>query len=183
MFGAAILRKSDLSVVHADTNQEGEKVGGSPIWHGETWCIKQFFDIPRDKRPDVKECLFLTTHEPCSLCLSAITWAGFDNFTYCFTYEDTDKLFDVNGDLDIFAHVFHLNRDERPQQASKDGTQKQVRPEYKLQNKYFVALSFAELVAAIDDPAEKDRWAEKVEKTKYNYGMLIKEYRNNIGEV
>jgi tRNA(Arg) A34 adenosine deaminase TadA len=181
LFGAAILRKSDLGVVHADTNQEGDKVGGSLLWHGETWCIKQFFEIPRDRRPDVKDCLFLTTHEPCSLCLSAITWGGFDNFCYMFTYEDTDKLFDINGDLDIFAHVFHLKEDERAQQASKDGTQKQVRPEYKLQNKYFVALSFAELGAAIDDPAEKDKWASEVEEVKRSYGKLSKEYRKNTG--
>ena len=181
LFGAAILRKSDLSVVHADTNQEGEKVGGSPLWHGETWCIKQFFEVPPKERPDVKDCLFLTTHEPCSLCLSAITWAGFDNFTYLFTYEDTDELFDINGDLDIFAHVFHLKEDEKAQQARRDRTRKQIRPEYKLRNKYFVALSFAELVAAIEDETERDQWAEKVEETKRNYGMISKEYRKNTG--
>lgn len=181
LFGAAIIRKSDLSVVHADTNQEGDKVGGSPLWHGETWCIKQFFEIPPAQRPAVNDCLFLTTHEPCSLCLSAITWSGFDNFTYMFTYEDTDKLFDINGDLDIFVHVFHLKADETARQASVDGSQKQVRPEYKLQNKYFVAVSFAELVAAIPDSGEQGRWADRVEDVKRSYGQLSKEYRKNTG--
>lgn len=179
MFGAAILRKSDLSVVHADTNQAGEKVGGSPLWHGETWCIKQFFEIPREHRPDTKECLFLTTHEPCSLCLSAITWAGFDNFTYMFTYEDTEKLFG-GKDLEVFEHVFYRMEGEKAQQASSDGTQRQVRPEYKLRNKYFIALSFAELVAAVDDPTERNQWTDKVAEAKRSYGMLSKEYRRNI---
>ncbi|KAJ9654247.1 hypothetical protein H2198_006707 [Neophaeococcomyces mojaviensis] len=179
LFGAAIFRKSDLSLIIADTNQEGEEVGGSPIWHGETWTIKRFFEMPRDTRPDVKECLFLTTHEPCSLCLSAITWAGFDNFTYMFTYEDTDKLFDIRGDLDVFEHVFHLNGGETAQQASSDGSKKQVRPEYKLRNKYFVALSFAELVAAVEDSGKREDWARRVEKVKRTYGSLSPEYRKN----
>ena len=32
---------------------------------------------------------FLSSHEPCSLCLSAITFSGFDNFYYLFPYEST----------------------------------------------------------------------------------------------
>lgn len=96
-----------------------------------------------------------------------------------FTYEDTEKLFD-GKDLDVFEHVFHRKEGERAQQASKDGAQRQVRPEYKLRNKYFVALSFAELVAGVDDPAERVQWANKVEEAKGSYGMLSKEYRRNI---
>lgn len=179
LFGAAILRKSDLSVVIADTNQEGDKVGGSPIWHGETWTIKRFFDIPKEQRPEVKECLFLTTHEPCSLCLSAITWAGFDNFTYMFTYEDTDELFDIRGDLDVFEHVFYRNEGQTAQQATQERAQ--VRPEYKLRNKYFVALSFAELVATVKNLDDQHAWARKVEEVKRTYGSLSPEYRKNTG--
>jgi len=177
LFGAAILRKSDLSVVYADTNQER----GSPLWHGETWTLKQFFDIPVEDRPDVKDCLFLTTHEPCSLCLSAITWSGFDNFTYMYTYEETHNIFECHGDLDIFQHVFHSKEGESAQQASKDGKQKQVRPQYNLRNQFFVALSFAELVAAISNEKEKDKWADKVEEVKKSYGSLAEAYRRNMG--
>lgn len=78
LFGAAILRKSDLSLVIAETNNETE----NPLWHGEMHAIKKFFELPEDQRPATKDCIFLTTHEPCSLCLSGITWAGFDNFYY-----------------------------------------------------------------------------------------------------
>ena len=177
LFGAAILRKSDLSVVYADTNQER----GSPLWHGETWTLKQFFKIPAEDRPAVKDCLFLTTHEPCSLCLSAITWSGFDNFTYMYTYEETHNIFECHGDLDVFQHVFHLKEGESAQQAGKDGKQKQVRPQYNLRNQFFVALSFAELVAAISDEGEKDKWAKKVEEVKESYGSLAEAYRRNMG--
>jgi tRNA(Arg) A34 adenosine deaminase TadA len=92
LFGAAILLKCDLLAVHASTKQ----AGGFPLWHGETWTIKQFFEIPADRRPAPKDCHFLTTHEPCSLCPSAILWAGFDNFVYMYTctYEETHHVFE-----------------------------------------------------------------------------------------
>lgn len=85
LFGAAILRKSDLSVVIAETNNETE----NPLWHGEMHAIKRFYELPAETRPDPKDCIFIATHEPCSLCLSGITWSGFDNFYYLFTYVDS----------------------------------------------------------------------------------------------
>ncbi|GAB1215522.1 hypothetical protein ATERTT37_004713 [Aspergillus terreus] len=177
LFGAAILRKSDLSVVYADTNQER----GSPLWHGETWTLKQFFEIPADQRPPVQDCLFLTTHEPCSLCLSAILWSGFDNFIYMYTYEETHHIFECHGDLDIFNDVFNVREGEEARQASVDGTQAQVRPQYKLRSKRLVALSFAELVAAIGDKSEQEQYVAKVEGVKRSYGRLSEAYRRNLG--
>ena len=61
VFGAAILRKSDLSVVIAETNNETD----NPLWHGEMHAIKRFFELPADQRPLTSDCLFLATHEPC----------------------------------------------------------------------------------------------------------------------
>src|SRR5262245_52295892 len=69
LFGAAILRKSDFSLIVRETNNESS----NPLWHGEIHAIKRFFELPREKRPDTKDCIFLATHEPCSLCLSGIT--------------------------------------------------------------------------------------------------------------
>jgi len=51
-----------------------------------------------------------------------------------FTYEDTDELFDIRGNLDVFEHVFHSVEGETAQQASVDGKRKHVRPEYNLRN-------------------------------------------------
>jgi tRNA(Arg) A34 adenosine deaminase TadA len=104
LFGAAILRKSDLSVVVAETNNELE----NPLWHGEMHALKRFYELPAAARPATKDCLFLTTHEPCSLCLSAITWSGFDNFYYFFTYEDSRDAFAIPHDLKILDEVFRL---------------------------------------------------------------------------
>jgi tRNA(Arg) A34 adenosine deaminase TadA len=43
IFGAAILRKADLSVIVAETNNEIE----NPLWHGEIHAIKRFHELPR----------------------------------------------------------------------------------------------------------------------------------------
>jgi tRNA(Arg) A34 adenosine deaminase TadA len=46
IFGAAILRKSDLALVVAETNNEL----GNPLCHGEVHTQKRFYELP-DKPP------------------------------------------------------------------------------------------------------------------------------------
>ena len=104
VFGAAVLRKSDLSLVIAGTNRETE----NPLFHGEIATLNAFYEIPAEGRSPTADCLFLSTHEPCSLCLSAITWAGFDNFYYLFGYEDTRDTFNIPHDLKILSEVFGI---------------------------------------------------------------------------
>jgi tRNA(Arg) A34 adenosine deaminase TadA len=104
IFGAALVLKSDLSLVLAETNNELE----NPLWHGEMHLLKRFHEQPADKRPQAKDMYFITTHEPCSLCMSAITWAGFDNFWYFFSHEDSRDAFSIPHDLKILKEVFKL---------------------------------------------------------------------------
>lgn len=102
VFGAALLRKDDLSLVLAETNHET----ANPLFHGEVHCLVRFFELPAGERPATSDLLFLSTHEPCSLCLSAITWAGFDNFTYLFSHEDSRDSFAIPHDLRILHEVY-----------------------------------------------------------------------------
>ena len=108
IFGAAILKKKDFSLVVAGSNNEVE----NPIWHGETHTLKKFYEINKNSRPNEKDCIFLCSHEPCSLCLSAITFSGFDNFYYLFPYEMTSDEFSIPHDLKILKEVFKVNNGE-----------------------------------------------------------------------
>ncbi|MCX7828980.1 MAG: nucleoside deaminase [Thermanaerothrix sp.] len=100
VFGAAVLRRDDLSLVVAGTNQEAF----SPLWHGEVYTIKLFYEL--QGHPDPSECLFLSTHEPCSMCISALAWSGFKDVFYFFGYEHTKEDFNIPHDLKMLKEVF-----------------------------------------------------------------------------
>ena len=51
LFGAAILRKSDLSLVIAETNNEVE----NPLWHGEMHALKKLYERDRSTLPSPKD--------------------------------------------------------------------------------------------------------------------------------
>ncbi len=106
VFGAAILRKDDWSLVVAASNHETE----NPLWHGEVHTLKRFYEMPSEARPATRDCIFVATHEPCSLCLSAITWTGFDNFYFLFGYTDTSDVFNIPHDLKILKEVFRIDK-------------------------------------------------------------------------
>ena len=108
IFGAAIINKNDHSLVVAGTNNETK----NPLWHGEIHTLKKFYEVDKKKRPDEKNCIFLSSHEPCSLCLSAITFAGFNNFYYLFPYESTSKEFNIPHDLNILKEIFNITNGE-----------------------------------------------------------------------
>ena len=139
LFGAAILRKSDLSVVVAETNNETE----NPLWHGEMHAIKRFYELQADQRPEARDCIFLATHEPCSLCLSGITWAGFDNFYYLFSYEDTRDSFGIPHDIAILREVYAVPDPET-------GIVSPDRPLYNRVNKFWTSHSLIQMIAALD---------------------------------
>lgn len=156
LFGAAIVRKSDHSLVVAAANAETE----NPLWHGEIAAIKKFYETPPRERPEPSECLFLSTHEPCAMCLAAITWAGYDNFYYLFGYQDTKNAFRIPHDLDILKEVF--DRD--------DGGYHRV-------NAYWTAHDIAELVAGLPGP-EKGLLEARVEKIARTYQDLSDLYQS-----
>ena len=100
VFGAAVLLKKDLSLVLASTNHEAF----SPLWHGEVYCIKQFFE--KQGHPEPKDCIFLATHEPCCMCTSSIAWSGFDEVYYLFGYESTEDEFNILHDQKMIKDIF-----------------------------------------------------------------------------
>ena len=103
IFGAFILKKSDLSIICLGTNQETK----NPLFHGE---ISALFNLYKTQYSNAKDYYFISSHQPCSLCLSAITWSGFDNFYYFFPYEDTKDNFNIPHDLKILEEVFNKKK-------------------------------------------------------------------------
>ena len=160
IFGAAILLKSDLSLVIAESNNEIE----NPLWHGEMHAIKKLYDRNRDTLPAPEDCLFLSTHEPCSMCLSAITWAGYDNFYYLFSYEDSRDDFAIPHDLKILKEVFNL----------KEG-------EYPKNNSFWNAHNLGRMAQELPQD-ERQPLEEKIAQIRQTYVALSETYQAHKGE-
>ena len=160
IFGAAILKKKDLSLVVAGSNNETE----NPIWHGETHTLKKFYKINKNSRPNEKDCIFLCSHEPCSLCLSAITFSGFDNFYYLFPYEMTSDEFSIPHDLKILKEVFKVNNGE-----------------YNKENSYWKSHSIHMLIEKLSS-LKKEKFMNQLEEIKKSYIILSNKYQASKNE-
>ena len=153
IFGAFIIKKTDLSLVITGTNNEIT----NPLYHGEISALFNFFE---SKNLNPKDYFFISSHEPCSLCLSAITWSGFDNFYYFFPYADTKSSFNIPHDLNILKEVFHISEGE-----------------YKKDNKYWKSFSIIDEIKK-NDGLNNPIFNEKIDKIKLLYEELSVEYQN-----
>jgi tRNA(Arg) A34 adenosine deaminase TadA len=160
LFGAAILRKKDRKLVLAETNNETE----NPLWHGEVHALKRFYEMPKASRPETKDCIFLATHEPCSLCLSAITWTGFDNFYYLFSHEDSRDSFAIPHDLKILKEVFTLDPGG-----------------YNAENAYWKSYALPALVKALPE-RERARLEGRIRAISGRYDALSSKYQEGKAE-
>ncbi len=158
VFGAAILRKSDLSLVLAGTNDETD----NPLLHGEINTLNQFYALA--DRPPTAELLFLTTHEPCTLCMSAITWAGFDNYYYFYSHEDSRDSFAIPHDLVILKELFGLEPGG-----------------YRRTNAFWTAYSISDLIEAEDEPRRSDLRGQR-QRIHQRYLALSDQYQETKGD-
>ncbi|RGP73125.1 hypothetical protein FLONG3_6441 [Fusarium longipes] len=173
VFGAAILSSKTLKPLTVSTNNER----ASPLLHGEINCIQTFymqtFPDPKNRPDPREECVFFATHEPCSLCLSGITWSGFKELYYLFTYEDSRDQFSIPYDIDILEEVFRVRVEGESEDALRD------RALYNKSNKFFTAKSVQDLVDGIQDGDEKQHWEAEVDRVKALYNALGEEYQKN----
>lgn len=153
IFGAALLEKRSLKTVVAETNNEME----NPLWHGEMHALKRFYEIPQELRPATEDLLFLSTHEPCSLCLSAITWCGFDNFYYFFSHEDSRDSFAIPHDLKILKEVFG-------------------REDYRTENEFWTSQSVHKL---IQNSSNTEALNTRASSLNLKYSELSKSYQSD----
>ena len=153
VFGAFVLNKTDLSLIVTGVNKEIE----NPLYHGEISTIINFFKL-RNFNP--KDYLFVSSHEPCSLCLSAITWSGFDNFYYLFPYKETKSTFNIPHDLKILKEVFKIEEGK-----------------YSKNNSYWQSYSIIEDIKDLQN-SEKDKLLPKIEEIKKLYEDLSQNYQS-----
>jgi len=159
IFGAAILRSADLSVIVAGTNEET----ACPLWHGEMVTIRNLYLLPEAERPPPSECLFLSTHEPCAMCLSAITWGGYPAIYYLFGYEQTRDRFHIPHDLRILKEVF-----------AEDG-------KYSRENQYWKIHDIVASVAECD-PEDRVPLVASISRLREQYDELSNRYQSKKGE-
>ncbi|MFT4087427.1 MAG: nucleoside deaminase [Gordonia sp. (in: high G+C Gram-positive bacteria)] len=160
LFGAAIVRKDDLRTVIAATNDET----ACPLWHGEIHAIKKFYELAQ--RPDPKECLLLATHEPCSLCLSGIAWAGFDQFAYLFSHQDSASSFAIPYDIAILREVYAVPDPDRTAPAAD-------RDLYNRSNAFFTSTDLM--------PAARDVAPDRLAELERTYAELSAIYQGHKG--
>jgi tRNA(Arg) A34 adenosine deaminase TadA len=158
VFGAALLRKDDLSLVIAGTNDETV----NPLLHGEINTLNQFYALAQ--RPPTSELVFLTTHEPCTLCMSAITWAGFDNYYYFYSHEDSRDAFAIPHDPKILEEVFGLDPGG-----------------YRRSNAFWTAYALADLVDEEPEPV-RTQLREQTARIRARYDELSHQYQESKGD-
>jgi len=97
--------------------------------------LKRYHEWPEADRPAPDTLIFLSTHEPCSMCLSAIAWSGFENIRYLFTHQDDSRdAFAIPHDLRILKEVFDVDPGN-----------------YRRDNAFFEAASIRDAVSQLPD--------------------------------
>ncbi|KAI1631637.1 cytidine deaminase-like protein [Biscogniauxia mediterranea] len=162
-------------------------------------------------RPSPRSCVFLATHEPCSLCLSALAWAGFATVYYLFAHADSRDLFAIPYDIDILEAVFRVpspspspsstssptsspasSSTTKPERdgnananANADGHghgRSSSRPLYNRTNKFFTARSLAELAAEVPGADERRAWEAEIARVRALYDGLNERYQQGKRE-
>ena len=126
--------------------------------------LKKFYELDANTRPNEKDCIFLSSHEPCSMCLSGITFSGFDNFYYVFPYTETNDQFKIPHDLNILKEVFKIN----------DG-------EYNKENSYWKSQNINLLIENLPT-SKKEGVLKQLDEIKKKYQALSNQYQENKHE-
>ena len=95
------------------------------------------------------------------MCLSAITFSGFDNFYYLFPYTATNDEFNIPHDLNILKEVFKIN----------DG-------EYNKENSYWKSHNINLLIENLPT-SKKENILNQLDEIKKKYQKLSNQYQEN----
>eukprot|EP01084_Bolivina_argentea_P296565 510779_1 len=178
VFGGGVFLNSledNYPLIMIGTNRAFTK---NPLFHGEistinnyhnSWnqdaTLHNYLDFSFNKEyegdePAVEDTIFLATHEPCSYCLSAISWNGFKNFYYLFTYEETQNDFEMPGDILMMEQVFN-----------NYGTEQD--PYYNEQNTFWLSRYIVDVIQETENEQVKKILMDKYLEIKAQYTSLM----------
>ncbi len=100
LFGGAVLDPVSLEPLVVGSNRRSD----NPVLHGEVETLLRFYGL--EDHPKAEDAVFLATHEPCCMCLSALAWCGFKEIWYLFDYTETDRDFNMPDDLIMLRELF-----------------------------------------------------------------------------
>ena len=164
VFGAAILLdEAEWPLVVARSNDETT----STLLHGEVNCLLAYCSMVNgamDKpSPKPHECIFLSTHEPCCMCISSIVWSGFTRVYYLFGYETTKEQ-GIPHDINIMHELWGV-------------------PSYRRRNQFLSTASIPHLVEAMsDDDPDKHLFQKKIDVLTAKYKELADQYHTTKPE-
>jgi tRNA(Arg) A34 adenosine deaminase TadA len=155
VFGAAVLDGEGATVV-ADTNHET----ACPLYHGEVYTIEQWSALA--EKPPAASCIFLATHEPCCLCISAIVWTGFKRCFFLYPYETTRDQ-GIPHDINIMYELWDVRR-------------------YRPRNKFCSTTGILPLIEALHVGAMKAELELTVARITATYDSLAHKYHTEKAE-
>lgn len=155
VFGAAILSQ-DLQCEIASTNAETD----CPLFHGEVKCIYDWSKKtpPSERGPRAKSGVFLSTHEPCCMCVSSILWTGFSKIYYFLPYETTTAQ-GIPHDINTMHELWGVNT-------------------YRKRNKYFAASCLLDLIEGLEDGDTKEALKTQSANLLKRYDELADKYHS-----
>merc|ERR1719277_2338979 len=129
----------------------------SPLYHGEVWTIKQWSELPAEQRSAAPDCVFLSTHDPCCMCMSSITWSGFKKCFYLFGFERV-KDEGIPHDLNILHELWQVQS-------------------YARCNKFISTAGLFDEIDKCQDP-DKTELQETAERITRKYDELARKYHS-----
>ena len=156
-FGAAVLEQKDLKTLYAGTNHELE----CPLYHGEVYVIDRWArqTSAAERGKIASSAIFLSTHEPCCMCISSIVWTGFQKIVYLFPYETTSDQ-GIPYDLDIMHELWGVES-------------------YKRRNKFCATACIIDLICEVQDEEKKKDLENAVDRLTKMYKDISNKYHEN----
>mmetsp|Transcript_16981 Transcript_16981/g.22030 ORF Transcript_16981/g.22030 Transcript_16981/m.22030 type:complete len:259 (+) Transcript_16981:447-1223(+) len=156
VFGAAVLSDDYKETIIAETNNEM----ACPLFHAEVHAIKQVCHVipPGERGTEFAQSIFLSTHEPCCMCISSIVWAGYKKVYFFFPYEQTTAQ-GIPHDVDIMRELWGVNS-------------------YRRRNKFIATACIIKLVKDMEEGDVKKALRKRIISITRKYDELSKKYHS-----